>query len=430
MIKTNNFVKALSDKGLVDDAIFCENGYDLQYKGNIVSVRFNNKGGALIYNQKKNNMVEVQSGRLDDVLHRYIFQSLFAIQTKIGVRGNTFDNVAFVPTKVIKNAMIFEDSEGREYCVRGTSAHAIFNYYNQTRDTNCDDILVLLNGFQQYKHGYCEIGSSVESPEVETQLLKCDLNFDDYTVSARPSAINDVGQTIVGNMLCSAADKINLMTFEEDANKAFAYNAVGRKNINSNTVRTKNPFALKVQNALTSSAQRKAMTDYLDTKYPYGLCVSAMEHALAYEAPALFNAAKAENTIEYKALFSRYLAKADSVQFRLDSNKSIWCAVSQDGKSVAKFRAVPVLSTLRDDLRAQGYFLSELESGLEFNAKDEATVAIVSNCKQFAPVVEKPLNMANTVTRVIGSACTKALEEYGINDAKHVFNSMISLAIN
>ena len=71
MIKTDNFVKTLSDKGLVDDAIFCENGYDIQYKGNLVSVRLNDKGGALIFNQKKNSVMEIESGRLDDVLHRF-----------------------------------------------------------------------------------------------------------------------------------------------------------------------------------------------------------------------------------------------------------------------------------------------------------------------------------------------------------------------
>ena len=53
MIRTDNYIRALSDKGLVDDAMLLENGYDIQYKGNIVSVRLNDKGGAVIFNKKK-----------------------------------------------------------------------------------------------------------------------------------------------------------------------------------------------------------------------------------------------------------------------------------------------------------------------------------------------------------------------------------------
>ena len=56
MIRTDNYIRALSDKGLVDDAMLLENGYDIQYKGNIVSVRLNDKGGAVIFNKKKNNL--------------------------------------------------------------------------------------------------------------------------------------------------------------------------------------------------------------------------------------------------------------------------------------------------------------------------------------------------------------------------------------
>ena len=110
MIRTDNFVRALSDKGLIDDAMFLDSGYDIQYKGNIVSVRLNDKGGAVIFNQKKNDLVEIQSARLDEVLHKYIFQSLFGLQNKIGTREMDCKNVAFVPTKVVRNSVIFEDT--------------------------------------------------------------------------------------------------------------------------------------------------------------------------------------------------------------------------------------------------------------------------------------------------------------------------------
>ena len=53
MIKTESFIKSMVEKGIVDDALTLENGYDVQYKGNIVSVRLNNKGGAMIFNKKR-----------------------------------------------------------------------------------------------------------------------------------------------------------------------------------------------------------------------------------------------------------------------------------------------------------------------------------------------------------------------------------------
>jgi hypothetical protein len=85
---------------------------------------------------------------------------------------------------------------------------------------------------------------------------------------------------------------------------------------------------------------------------------------------------------------------------------------------------------MQDALKREGYFLSELQSGLEFNIKSEAVNAIVSNCKEFVPVSEKPVNVVNTVNKIIGSACTKVLGEYGINDKKGVFASLVSIIVN
>ena len=191
MIRTDNFIRALADKGLVDDAMTVENGYDIQYRGNIVSVRLNNKGGALIFNQKKNTLFEVCSGRLDDVLHKYIIQSLFGTQNKTGVKSIVCKNTLFVPTKVIASKVIFEDSVGRRYAIEGNSPEAVLSYFKAACDVNADDCMILLNNFKPYRHSE-KVVSSVETPEVEVQLLKSNVDPEDFAVSPRPEAINDV----------------------------------------------------------------------------------------------------------------------------------------------------------------------------------------------------------------------------------------------
>lgn len=426
MIRTDNFVHALSDKGLIDDAMFLENGYDIQYKGNIVSVRLNDKGGALIFNQKKNDLFEVQSGRLDEVLHKYIFQSLFGLQNKIGTRDMECKNVAFVPTKVIRQSVIFEDNTGRKFTITGNSPKAVLSYYKDACEVNADDCMLLLSNFVPYDHTQEFVTSSVETPEVELQILKSGVNAEDYAVSPKIDSINNAGQTIVGNFLCSASDKWNLMTFEEDLNKAFLFNSASKKNINSSTVRSKNPLVNSAKKLIPSSVASR----YIDTKYPQGLCFSALENVLAYEAPALCEEAKVENTIDYGFLFNSLLKDADKVKFRLDTNKSILCALEKEGVSAAKFRAVPVLSEMKKPLQNNGYFLTELESGIELSTKDTAVGTIVSACRNFTPVVEKPVNVPNSVDKVIGSSAKETLLTYGINDSKGVFSSFYRIVIN
>lgn len=428
MIRTDNYIHALADKGLVDDAVFLENGYDIQYKGNILSVRLNNKGGAVIFNNKNNELYEVQSGRLDEVLHKYIFQSLFGLQNKIGTREMECKNVAFVPTKVIQNSVIFEDNAGRRFTMTGNSPKAVLSYYKEACEVNADDCMLLLNNFVIYDRKKEYIGSSVETPEVEVQLLKSSVNAEDYAVSPRFESINDVGQTIVGNFLCSSADKWNYMTFEEDQNKMFAFNSASKKNVTSSAIRSKNPLVNKAQSILSS--KQNEVSKYVDDKYPKGLCVSAMQNVLAYETPAICKEAGVENTTDYGFLFNSMLKDADKVRFRLDNNKSILCAIEKEGISAAKFRAVPVLSEMKAPLQKNGYFLMELESGLEFSTKDTAVGVIVSACKNFVPVVENAVNVPNSIEKVIGSSAKESLMSYGINDTKGVFSSFNRIILN
>lgn len=426
MIRTDNYIRALSDKGLVDDAVLLENGYDIQYKGALVSVRLNNKGGAVIFNHKKNDLFEVQSGRLDEVLHKYIFQSLFGLQNKVGTREMECKNVAFVPTKVVKNSVVFEDNTGRKFTMDGVSPKAVLSYYKHACEVNADDCMLLLNCFVPYNFKENFVTSSVETPEVELQLLKSSVNAEDYAVSPKVELINDVGQTIVGNFLCSAADKWNLMTFEEDQSKAFMFNSASKKNINSSAMRSKNPLVNNAKKVIPSAIVSK----YIDNKYPHGLCLSALENVVAYETPALCKEANVDVPTNYGFIFNSLLKDADRVCFRLDNNKSILCAIEKKGVSASKFRAVPVLSEMKQPLFNNGHLLTELESGIELKVTDTAVGAIVSSCKEFVPVVEDPVNVPNTVDKIIGSSAKEALMSYGINDKNGVFKSFYRVVLN
>ena len=430
MTKTGNYIKSLMDHGLVDDAIGVEGGWDIQYKNNILSVRVDNKGGALIYNQKRGNVTEVKSGRLDDVLHRYIAQSLFGLQTREGTRGEMCKDAFFVPTKVIKNALVFEDPVGRKFTVSGVSPKALFSYYKDAAAVNADDCLVLLSGFTAFDFHNENDKPSGESAEIESQLLKCSCNIDDWAVCAKSDKINDVGQTIVGNFLCSSADKVSQITFEEDCRKAFMSCAVAKKGITSSAARVKNPLAAKAKELLASAKGKKAVGEYLDSKYPDGLCVSSIEQVMAYEAPSILKSAGMECEIPYKGLFAEYLRNCDKVSFRLDSNKSILCSLGVDGKSAAKFRAVPNLGMMKSALQRQGYLLSELSDGLEFDSTEEAVSVIANSCDGFVPVSEKMAGRPNVVSKIVGSEVGKILSSYGIDDKNGVFQSLVSIEVN
>ena len=428
MIKTNTFVKALLEKELVDDIAFLSNGYDIQSEGKLTSVRFNNKGGALIWNHKTNSVVEISSGRLDDVLHRYIVQSVFGTQ-KAEVNGVECNNTLFTPAQILENGVVFEDTLKRKFVISGTSAEAAMTYFKEAKAVNADDCMILLNGFKKYSEDDL-IESSVEEKDVELQLLKCSVNIDDFAVNPASSEMNNVGQTLVGNFLVSAADKFNAITFEEDEEKVFAFNAARRHPVKSSTVRTKNPFAYRAQIALNSSASKKATQDYLDAKYPNGLSVKAIESVMAYEAPSIFKAANVNASLNYRNVFNHFLRRGENITFRLDSNKSLFSAIEKPGVSVTKFRSIPNVEGLKNALYREGYSITELESGVTFNVSDEAVVSIVSNCQDFVPVAEKVMNEPNTVTKLVGSSCTKVLASYGIEDSKRVFNSLVRVVIN
>ncbi len=427
MIKTDNFVRALLARGLVDDAVEIENGYDIQHKGNILSVRLDCKGGALLYNKNRGDVVEVKSGHLDDVLHRYIVQSLFGLQSKTGSRDVEYKDVFFVPTKVIRNSVIFEDSTGRKFTVSGSNPKAVLSFYNEAVDVNADDCMILLNNFEQYFRPE-EAPKYEKDNEIELQMLKCSLDIDDYAVFPKAECMNDVGQTVVGNFLVSSADKVSQMTFEEDVRKAFASSAVAKKNVNSEAARIRNPLAQEARKILASS--KKAVVDYLDSRYPSGLCISALEQAMAYEAPSMIKASNVEGKVNYKKLFSDYLRNSETVSFRLDSNKSVLCSLNVPGKSIAKFRAVPDVGAIKSGLQKEGYLLSEMSNGLEFASTSNAVALLVNSMKEFTPVSEKMLNKANVVSKLSGKEVTEVLSSYGIEDKKGVFAGIIRISVN
>lgn len=429
MIKTDIFIKSLLDKGLVDDALKLDSGYDVQYKGTIVSVRLDNKGGALIYNSTKNDVVEIKSGRLDDVLHRYIVQSLFGIQSSVGTQNVMYKDVCFVPKRVLRNSVVFEDSTGRKFTVKGSTPEAVLSFYNELVDVNADDAMVILSGFSVYNRPEEAIKNAKET-DIELQLLRSSLNPDDYAVYAKSECIKDVGQTIVGNFLCSSADKISQITFEEDERKAFSSSSVAKRGITSSQSRFKNPMALRMQRVLSSVDGRKAVRDYIQSRYGNGLSVASMEQMIMFEGPSILKSANIANPVSYKDIFANYLRNCETVSFRLDSNKSILCSLNVPGKSIAKFRSVPNVAEIKNALQKEGYLLSELSDGLEFKSTMPVVSSIVNSCNDFVPVTEKMMNKPNIVSKVVGQNVKEILNSYGVNDEKGVFSSLVSITVN
>ena len=78
---------------------------------------------------------------------RYIVQSLFGIQSKKGIKDNQFDNVFFVPTKVIGNSVILEDPTGRKWECKILHQKLFCLIMKDARMVNADDAMILLDGF-------------------------------------------------------------------------------------------------------------------------------------------------------------------------------------------------------------------------------------------------------------------------------------------
>ena len=86
-------------------------------------------------------------------------------------------NVAFVPTKVINQSVIFEDNTGRKFTMTGNSPKAVLSYYAAACDVNADDCMLLLNNFVAYDRTKKFVTSSAETHEVELQILKSNVNL-------------------------------------------------------------------------------------------------------------------------------------------------------------------------------------------------------------------------------------------------------------
>lgn len=428
MIKTNAFVKSLLEKELVDDVAFLANGYDIQVDGKIVSVRVNEKGRAIIWNHNSSSITEVDSGRLDDVLHKFIIASCFGFQSKEGVHSIKCSNTFFVPVKLIKNNVVFADTLGREFVVSNTTKDAILSFFNEAAQVNADDCILMLDGFQKYDRHITSAKESVDENEVNVNLLKCSVSIDDYAVSPISSSINDVGKTVVGNFICSSSDKLNYMTFEDDLkNIGFGKS---RSNVTSSTIRSDNVFVKRAKVALNSSKGIKSVKEYLNAKYPAGLSVRAVESAMAYEAPSIFKHAGITDALSYKNLFNNYRVKADCITFRLDSNMAICSSIEKSGESIQTFRAVPDVEVIANALHREGYTLDELESGLTFEARSDIATSITNAMKNIVPLAEKVINSPNVVTKLVGSSVKDELKTFGISDDTGAFMCMNKVIIN
>lgn len=415
MIKTDSFVRSLMNKGFVDDVAFLTNGYDIQYNDVILSVRNNGVGGALIFNSKEEGVTEVVSGRLDDVLHRYIMQSLFGLQTGKGSDGKIYSNVFFKPGEVFGNCSVFIDPANRKWLLQGVSAKAAKAIYEEAMKVNADDAMILYDNFNVYDDKLVNsVDKIAESVDVELTLLRCSVDLNEYSVLPRSEYVNEVGRNLVNNFVCSSSDKIMLQNFEDKIAQITSCNGTAPQ------IDLELKPELKSILSLTSS-KKDEVQGWISKKYGT-LGLKSMKEALVVNAEEILSSLNIDDKVDFSKMFSSYMNKAENIQFVLKNNRMVEITVEKPGIFSATFKAVPDVPQMKDILSSHGTFLNEVESGLTLNLTDnmdfESTKLcsdMIKCCLDITPVTEEPF-LGNSTVECIARDFDTILSSYGIED--------------
>lgn len=413
MKKTNYMLLNMLEKGFVGNVEFLENGYDILANEKTINVRLNGKGGALIRNGKK--LTEVKSARLDDVLAKFILKSVY------GHKGSFFKK------EEIKNGVVLTDPRGKKWVIN-SNAKVALEYINLFDQEDCDEALVGLPILNAYSPRTIKEVESIDS-EVEMIQLKSALDPSEYAFMPKADMIENVGQTVVGSSLCSSADKFAIQSFTEKLDGVFCDKEVKHNNGIVNSLRTHDAMAERTLSAIESAHKQKELKNFFDKKYSEGLSKGALTNALAYEAPAIFNACGIKEKLAYNDTFNKMVKRADAVTFRLDNSRDIFVELDKVGIFSARFRAVPNVEGIKNALAREGYSVSDIESGLTVTLGEDIAPSIIANCANFKPITEERVLKSSNVETVNGGMVTKTLREYGIDDKNHLFNSLTTVVI-
>ena len=273
------------------------------------------------------------------------------------------------------------------------------NYYNQLKDVHADHCLMLLSGFKKYSVTTMRcFTNSVETPQTEVNLLRCQVNPDDYSVYPLASAINEIGRNIVGSYLCSSADRVDVFNFENDEKSLFKIGRVAKR-VNSNSYRFRDRqiernSRLIGSRRLTSGAMRERFNVTNDVK-----------------------------------LFNHYAKNADIIRLTLSNERELTCSMLRDGVFSADFRMTPNVENIKNVLHRGGYDLQDLASGISFRYDDDLAYSVIKACTDIRAKREKKYLKNNVIETISGRRATMQLKTYGIDDKSGVFNSIKRVTI-
>lgn len=207
MEKTILLLQAALDKGFIDS---CEvqdldqgvTGLMISARDDYVGVRIAGKQALLSSKRSGSEPIVVKSDRLDSVLGKFIFNSLFGSSD-----GDTFKRHS-----VVSDRSVYIDPIGRRWIDSSNESKVSLEFYNAAALKGADPCLLLLPGLYEYTPGF-KIGlqSSRISKETSLSILLSSIDIDSYAVLPNNKEVFSTGINVNGGFLFSKADfgKIN-----------------------------------------------------------------------------------------------------------------------------------------------------------------------------------------------------------------------------
>jgi len=425
MTKTDNFVTSMLAKGMVDNVEMLANGYDIEKGNNKVSIRCNGSN-AIIWNHKDSSILEIQSGRLDDILHRYIVRSCVGLQSAENKYGS-FTNRAFIPTEVVSDRMVLSDATGKKWICSDSSPKATLEFYDSASLMGADDCMLLLPNLEEFKPGFKVSLNNSRDAGIEARMLFSCVNPEDYAVYPSADAIEPVGKTIVGNFVCSALDKATVMSFEENEKFIGSSTFPTAKAYIGSSLRTNDRNVKALQSAVASNHNEKGLTKYIENAHSF-MTSKALATELECEAPMIAQSLNTKVDFDYSKTYNTLRSRADSVKFTLSSSNKMLVNVEKNGVFSSRFTAIPNVESLKNVLSREGYLMSDVQTGLGFDAGNEVNASIMSCLTNLTPVVEKDRYFNAGLAKIYGKDVSQHLAAYGIK-GDNLFSSMTVLTM-
>lgn len=197
---TEIFLENALCKGIIDSLDVLDNGYKVSKGDKFVNVVVG-IDSALI--REGATLVEVNSARLDNVLHHFILNAL------TGGKGGRY----FVASS-FEGKTVFTDPYGERWILSDCSPEAAKLYFMQFVNNSAEDALIASSKLVPFKGKVGSDFSPTGDVDNEVDLMASDCNPDDYAVGPSASLTNSIGKTVVGSFVVSSADIQTIEDFD------------------------------------------------------------------------------------------------------------------------------------------------------------------------------------------------------------------------